>query len=364
MARVPAPLLVLGSVVSVQFGQAVGKRLMGPVGPAGVVALRLGLAAVLLLFLYRPPLPRRWLDAGLALGFGTAIAGMNLIYPALRYLPLGLAISLQLLGPIALALLTSRRVPDLVLAGLAGCGVWLFHVPARAGFPLPGVLLALAAGAAMAAYLLLSRRAGARSAGGAPLALAVTWAAVLTVPFGVVESGAALFAPRTLLTGVVVAVLSAVLPYSLELAALRRLPPRTVGVLESLEPAAAGIAGIVVLAEHLVAVQWLALGCVGVAGAGVVTWRRLSVVAACRVRVLSHQVQDLRRRAGGRGAVGARRAVHAGKGADAGIEAEGEASDCGFLGARRQISLRPVPPPYGRESRPDPGCESRLSDLG
>ncbi len=133
------------------------------------------------------------------------------------------------------------------------------------------MLLALAAGASMAGYLLLSKRTGDRTTGGGPLALAVTWAALLTVPFGVADQGTALLAPRILATGLVVAVLSAVGPYSLELAALRRLPARTVSVLTSLEPASAGLAGVLVLGEHLALTQWAALGCVGVASTGAVS---------------------------------------------------------------------------------------------
>ncbi|NSC25426.1 EamA family transporter [Streptomyces albus subsp. chlorinus] len=270
MAKIPAPVLMLASVLSIQFGQAVGKQLSGSVGAPGTVALRLGLAALCLLLVYRPSLPRNRTDVLLVLGFGTAIAGMNLIYPALLRLPLGLASALQLLGPVTLALLTSRRLLDAGCAALAGCGVWLFHAPHDARFPLTGVLFALAAGASMAAYLMLSKKTGARSTGGGPLALAVTWAAVLTVPLGVADGGTQLLTPPALLTGAVVAVLSAVLPYSLELAALRRLPTRTVGVLTSLEPASAGLAGVLMLGEHLGAVQWVALACVGAAGAGAV----------------------------------------------------------------------------------------------
>lgn len=273
MRDFPAPALMLGSVLSLQFGQALGKQLADAVGAPGAVAMRLGLAAVVLLLLYRPSLPRGRTDVALVLGFGTAIAGMNLIYPALLLLPLGLASALQLLGPITLAVLTSRRWRDVGCAVLAGCGVCLFHVPHGAAFPLGGVLLALAAGASMAAYLLLSQKAGARSAGGGPLALAVTWAAVLTLPLGVADRGAELLAPRILLLAAAVAVLSAVIPYSLELAALRRLPVRTVSVLTSLEPASAGLAGVLVLGEDLGVVQWLALGCVGAASAGVVAPR-------------------------------------------------------------------------------------------
>ncbi|WP_095756992.1 EamA family transporter [Streptomyces xinghaiensis] len=270
MRESTAPVLVLGSMLSIHFGLAVGKQLFDTVGPMGVVALRLGLAALLLLLIHRPALPRTRADVLLVLAFGTSIAGMNLVYPALRYLPLGTASALQLIGPVTLALLASRRTADLALAALAGLGVWLFHLPGGAGLPLPGVLLALASGASMACYLLLSRQAGARSAGGAPLAPAVAWSAVLTVPFGAAESGTALLGTRALAVGALVAVFATVLPYSLEMAALRRIPPRTVGVLQSLEPVSAGLAGAVLLSEHLVPVQWLALGCVGAASSGTV----------------------------------------------------------------------------------------------
>jgi threonine/homoserine efflux transporter RhtA len=135
------------------------------------------------------------------------------------------------------------------------------------------VLLALASGVSMAAYLLLSKHAAAGHPSAAPLALALVWAALLTVPFGVAENGATLLGPRVLLVGAVVAVLSAAVPYSLELAALRRLPARTVGVLQTLEPATACLAGMVVLREHLHALQWLAVGCVTAAAAATVMRR-------------------------------------------------------------------------------------------
>ncbi|WP_199428821.1 EamA family transporter [Qaidamihabitans albus] len=264
----PPWTFVLGSVISVQFGQSFGKQLSGEAGPLGVAALRLTVAALVLLAVHRPALPRPRSGLGSILGLGTAIAGMNLIYPALAHLPLGMAATLQLLGPITLALLSSRRPVDAALAALAGSGVWLFH-GTGAGTPL-GVLLALASGAAMAIYLLLSERAGRLSETSAPLTFAVCWAAALYLPFGIAEGGAALLDPGVLLAGAAVAVLSAVIPYSLDLAALRRLPPRVVGVLESLEPAAAGLAGTVVLAELLRPVEWIAIACVCAASAGAV----------------------------------------------------------------------------------------------
>lgn len=158
----------------------------------------------------------------------------------------------------------------MVFVALAATGVGLFSGSPSGAYPVAGIVLALASGASMAGYLLMSRRAGTRSAGAEPLAWAVTWAALVTVPVGVIVNGAALLEVRTVAIGAVVAVLSAVVPYSLELAALRRLPPRTVGVLQSLEPAAAGIAATVALGENLHVAQWLAVGCVSASSIGTV----------------------------------------------------------------------------------------------
>jgi inner membrane transporter RhtA len=269
-----APLLVLGSVVSVQIGQAFGKRAFDLLEPAGVVTLRLGLAAVVLLAVRRPRPPADLRSLGLVVAFGTAIAGMNLVYPAMQHLPLGVAMSLVLLGPLAVALAGSRRTLDATWAMVAGAGVFL--IGGGAGpLPVTGVLLALGAGASMGAYLLLSRRAGTADPG--TLALAVTWAAAVSLPFGITASGADLLRPPVLAVGFAVAVLSAVLPYSLDLAALRRLPPRTVGVLQSLEPVVGALAGAVLLAELLDARQWVAIGCITAASAGAVATARRSV---------------------------------------------------------------------------------------
>ena len=274
VTRAPAYLLVLGSVVCVQFGQAVGATLFSDVGPAGVVTLRLGFAALVLLVIARPSLPAAWSERLVILGFGTAIAGMNLVYPSLLFLPLGLATSLQLLGPIILALVLSKRLLHAGFAVLAGAGVWLFYGPGGDDYSLVGVSLALASGAAMAGYLLLSKRAGASAVTLGPLAWALLWAALLAAPLGIIENGSGLIDLRILLIGFTVAVLASVLPYSFEFIALRRLPPRTVGVMQSLEPAAAGLAGTLLLAQYLAPFQWLALVLVGAASAGVVAFGR------------------------------------------------------------------------------------------
>ncbi|WP_104204544.1 EamA family transporter [Billgrantia saliphila] len=269
-SRPPASLLVLGSVVSIQIGQAFGKHLFAYLGPMGVASLRLTLAAAVLLLLWRPAFPRSWRTWGLITAFGASIAGMNLIYPALAYLPLGMATSLQLLGPLAVALFAARHRGQLAWCGLAILGVGLFYLPGQVAFSLPGLLFALASGAAMGTYLLVNRSAGANSQDGSLLAWAVAFAALLTLPFGIGESGEALLDPSLLLAGLGLAIVSAVIPYSLDLAALRRLPARLVGLLESLEPVVAGLAGLLVLGERLGPVQWLAIACITLASAGAV----------------------------------------------------------------------------------------------
>ncbi|TDD93061.1 EamA family transporter [Actinomadura rubrisoli] len=265
-STVPAPLLVLGSVVSVQAGMACGKGLSSAAGPAGVVALRLAFTALALLLIWRPRPPRRE-SLGLIAALGAAIAGMQLIYPAMDRLPVGIASAFQFLGPLALALAKARRPADLLWAALAGTGVFLLSDPLGSPVPLAGAALALGSGACMAAYLVLNKRAGASAAGGAPLAWAVLVAALLVLPFAP-TAGDAVPRPHVLVAGLGVALLSAVVPWSLDMAALRRLPERVVAVMVSLEPAAGAVAGLVLLGEHLAWPSWLAIACVSAASAG------------------------------------------------------------------------------------------------
>lgn len=271
LSRVPAPALVVGSVLGIQAGHACGKLLFGLVQPMGVVTLRLGFAALVLCVLWRPGFPANRRSLGPIIGWGTAIAGMQTIYLAFERLPLGAAVTLQFLGPLTVALAGSRRLRDLMWAVLAGSGVLLFYSPGAVTLSLSGTTFALVSGTSWAAYILLTRRLGTRTADGSVLALAVAWAALLSVPIGAIKAGPDLARPDLLLAGLGVAILSAVVPWSLDLAALRRLSSRVFGVLVSLEPALGGLAGLLILGERLTLTQWLATGCVVVASVGV-TW--------------------------------------------------------------------------------------------
>ncbi|WP_280398494.1 EamA family transporter [Nocardia carnea] len=259
---IPAPLLVLAAAVCTQSGQALGKSLFDRLDPLGVAGLRLGIAALVAVVLYRPlARPRTRRQGAAVAGLGVSIAGMNLVYPALHYLPLGVASTIQLMGPLTVAVVGSRRARDLVVVALAAAGLWLVRAPASGPLHWQGLLLAGASAVAMGCYLLLSREL-AGDLGHSALALALPVAACLGLPAGVASNGAALFQPQILAWGVAVAILSAVIPYSLEMAALHHISAATAGVLLSLEPVIAALAGLFVLGETLSPQRWLGIGCI------------------------------------------------------------------------------------------------------
>jgi inner membrane transporter RhtA len=261
---------VLGAVLSVQLGAAAATTLFDEVGPGGTVLLRVGLAAAVLAVLWRPAI-RGHSGAGLRLAalFGVSLAGMNLaFYEALDRIPLGIAVTLEFVGPLGVAIAGSRRRLDLVWAGLAAIGIVLLSPGVREAVDLLGATMALLAGGFWAAYILLSARVGRVFPGGTGLALAMLVASLALVPVGIADGGEELLAPEILAVGLAVGLLSSAIPYSLELEALRRLPERTFGVLMSLEPAVAALVGLVALEQGLEAVEVLAIGLVVVASAG------------------------------------------------------------------------------------------------
>jgi inner membrane transporter RhtA len=236
-----------------------------------VVLLRLAFAALLLLALTRPRLTGRTrADLLAASGFGLVLACMNWsFYESLHRLPLGVAVTVEFLGPLGVAVAGSRKLLDLVWVLLAGGGVTLLALGGSRGeLNLPGLLLAALAGALWAAYILLSQRVGSTFAGLDGLAIAMTLATVVMIPAGVVQGGSALLRPDVLFGGFWVAVLSSLIPYSLEIVTLRRLSAATFGLLMSLEPAVAALAGMLVLGQqpHLRTVFAIAMVVVASAG--------------------------------------------------------------------------------------------------
>jgi len=270
--RVPAPLLVLVSIVSVQVGSSLAKGLFDDFGAAGVTLLRLGLSALLLLAVLRPAL-RQWTRQSwtVSLLLGGAMAGMNLsFYLALRTVPLGVAVTVEFLGPLLLAVVQTRRRIDLLWAALAGGGVALLGLDRSGDVPLTGLLLAFVAGLFWAGYILATARVGQAMPGTAGLAVALSFGSLLVLPFGVSGAATGLAEQPSLLgAAAVVALLSSVVSYGLELAALRRIPTRVFGILMSLEPAAAALAGLVVLREALGPRELVALLLVSLASGGI-----------------------------------------------------------------------------------------------
>jgi inner membrane transporter RhtA len=247
----------------------VATRLFPAVGPAGAVFLRLVFSALLVLALARPRIrsfARR--DLALGVGFGLVLAAMNLsFYLALNRVPLGVGVTVEFLGPLAVAVAGSRRLLDLVWVGLAAAGVALL-AGSGGHLDVGGVLLAALAGCFWAAYILLSQRVGRAMPGLTGLAIALSVGAVVMIPAGVVVGGSALVRPGILGRGAAIAVLSSAVPYSLELAALRRLEASVFSVLMSMEPAMGALSGLVFLGQDLRWEEWLAVGCVMVASVG------------------------------------------------------------------------------------------------
>lgn len=257
------PLLaVLGSVTALGLGTSLAKQLFPQVGSLGTTALRVGFSALLMLLLWRP---WRWalsqVDALRLLRYGVALGGMNLLfYQSLKTIPFGVAVAIEFSGPLAVACFGSRRRIDFVWIALAIAGLGLLlplgHDVSR--LDPAGVAYALAAAVCWATYIVFGKRLGHLHAGHS-VALGLSVAALTVVPFGVWHAGAALLQPGVLALGLVVAAISSAIPISLEMVALKRLTPAAFGVMISLEPAVAALLGLLLLDEHLTALQWLAI---------------------------------------------------------------------------------------------------------
>lgn len=264
-------LAILAALVSVNAGAAWAKGLFPAVGSAGVVALRVGLSALILLAIVRPwrfPLART--DVPNIVIYGVMLGAMNLcIYRSFERIPLGIAVAIEVTGPLAVVILSSRHARDFLWVVCAGIGLWLLlplRDTAHALDPV-GVAYALAAAFCWAMYIVFGKRVSSLH-GGQAVSLGLLGASALTVPFGVVQAGSALLAPAVLAGGLAVALLSSAIPYSLEMRALKRLPRRVFGILVSAGPAVAALAGFLLLDERLSIVQWLAIALVILASAG------------------------------------------------------------------------------------------------
>jgi inner membrane transporter RhtA len=254
----------------VQFGAAIAATLFDDVGPAGASALRVGLAAVVLLVAWRPRVrgvPRA--DLRLVATLGPSLGVMNYaFYEAIDRVPLGVAVTIEFAGPLGVAVALSRRRLDFVWVLLAAAGILLLADPGGGSLDPVGLVLVLVAAGAWAAYILLAAGASRRFSGGRGLALAMVVAALVPLGPGIAEAGSQLLAPRLLAIGAVVALLSSVIPYSLETEALRRMPREVFGVLMSLEPALAALAGFLVLGQDLGSRELLAIALVIAASVG------------------------------------------------------------------------------------------------
>ncbi len=273
-SAVPAPALVLLGIGSVQLGAAFAKRLFEELPPSAVVTLRLATSTVVLVLISRQLWragERHWRrgDLLVAGAFGVTLATMNFsFYESFSRIPLGIAVTIEFLGPLGVAVAFSRRWLDLLWVGLAAAGVGLLVLDDSGAVTAAGVAFALLAAAAWAGYILLSAETGRRFPGSSGLALASLTATLLVLPAGIATGGADLLRPDLLLIGAAIGLLSSVVPYTFELEALRRMPARVFGILMSLEPAVAAMVGLVILGEKLDVRAWTAIGCVVVACLG------------------------------------------------------------------------------------------------
>ncbi|WP_445619815.1 threonine/homoserine exporter RhtA [Kushneria sp. Sum13] len=267
----PVALLVV-AMSSIQSGASIAQQLFPLVGASGATSIRLLLAAILMLAIFRPwrqPLTRSAWKAITV--YGVAMGLMNfLLYQALVTVPLGIAVALEFTGPLAVAVFTSRRRRDLAWIALAIVGLAILLWPDKSvehGIDLRGALCALGAGVCWALYILFGRRAGSGN-GTQSAALGITIAAIVMVPIGLVEAGTAILSPAVLPIGLAIAVLSTALPYTLEMFSLSRMPTHMFGTLMSLEPAIGALSGLIFLGQQLTVLQWLAIGTIIMASMG------------------------------------------------------------------------------------------------
>ncbi len=280
LRAIPAPGLVIGGILSVQVGAGVAKELFEILPPSAVVFLRLTVSALVFVAMAWQQVRRHATRASrtdllVAVAFGLTLAGMNLsFYEAVARIPLGVAVTIEFVGPLSVSVIFSRRPLDLLWVALAGGGVLLLAGGLGSDLDPAGVAFAAIAGLGWALYILLSAQTGQRFPGSSGLAVASVVAAFVMAPIGITSGGSDLWQPEALAIGAAIGVLSSVIPYRLELEALRRMPAGVFGILMSLEPAVAALVGLVLLDEVLGLGEWVAIGCVVAASVGATIWRR------------------------------------------------------------------------------------------
>lgn len=272
--RLLPSLAVLGSVTSLCVGTSFAKHLFPVIGAQGTTALRVGFSALLLLAIWRPWRfgPGRATLAQIAV-FGAVLGLMNLLfYMAIKRLPFGVTVAIEFIGPLSVAVWTSRRLLDLVWLALAVIGLFMLLILPLFGVQVGrldpvGLAYAIAASVCWAGYIVLGKRAG-HLHGGMVVSLALLSAAIVVVPFGIAEAGAKLLTPSLLMYGLAVAAVSSAIPYSLEMFALKRLSHGAFSTMLATEPAVAALAGMLLLGEQLSVAQWSAIGIIMVAAMG------------------------------------------------------------------------------------------------
>lgn len=267
-----AVICVLLAMVTIQSGASVAKQLFPLIGPEGTTALRLGFSALILCLVFRPwrafpPLGQR-LPVVI---YGLSLGGMNILfYYAIERIPIGVGVALEFTGPLAVALISSRKKRDLfwVACAIAGIVLLLPDMSGEGSLDPIGVILALGAGACWAGYILFGKKTGNHGSGGATVALGMSVAAIVLVPYGAASQGMALLSWQVIPIGILVGVMSSALPYTLEMVALRNMPAQGFSIMMSVEPAVAAMAGFIILGELLSIWQWLAILLVIIASLG------------------------------------------------------------------------------------------------
>lgn len=268
--NLPPVQAVLLAIISVQCGAAIAKTLFPAIGAAGTASIRIGVSALILLLAYRPNLkaitPAQW---KVVIPYGLSLGAMNLIfYFAIERIPIGLAVTLEFIGPLLLAIIGSKRIIDYCWVILAAIGILLIAPWTNERLDTLGVIFALIAGALWACYIVFGGKISKIMSEGTAVSTGMLLAALLVLPFGIFENGLANLTPRLFGMGVALALLSSAIPFTLEMKALGQLPPRTFSILMSLEPAAASICAFIFLQENLNLYEILAVVCVVIASAG------------------------------------------------------------------------------------------------